>query len=113
MHAVEANEAQLSISSERHGRVVHLYLTGDLDMATTPVLEEWLSDAEANENSAIVVDLEHVTFLDTSGLHSFIRASQRASRTGRDFSIARPTPVVRRILGVTDTTYLLDAKATD
>ena len=89
----------------RHG--TYLRLSGELDMATSPFLETWLHGAECNGNNAIVVDLEHVTFMDTSGLHAFLRAAERAGGIGRDFAIVKAPAVVRRLLQITGTTHLL------
>jgi anti-anti-sigma factor len=104
-----ANQEYLAVSSEQLGNAVHLHLRGDLDMVTSPVLEDWLSAAERHGVSEIVVDLEHVTFMDTSGLHAFLRAAERASRGGREFAIVKALPQVRRVFELTDTTRLFGA----
>lgn len=101
----------LSATSEQRGHASHLRLFGEIDMATAPVLEGWLQTAESNGNTAIVADLEEVTFMDASGLRAFLRAAERASRRGRTFSIVRAPACVQRILQVTETTHLLAADA--
>lgn len=109
MDAVGANREILSVASEQRGHTAHLRLSGELDIATSPVLERWLQGAESNGNSAIVLDVEHVTFVDASGIHSFLGAAQRASRSGRTFAIVKAPAVVRRVLHITRTTHLLGA----
>jgi anti-sigma B factor antagonist len=102
-----AKQDLFSVHGEQRGRTVHLRLSGELDMATSPVLEEWLSNAMLNGNVEIVVDLEDVTFMDGSALHAFLRAADRANRSGRSLGIVRASDVVRRVLQVTRTTHLL------
>ena len=96
-----------SVRGELRGHGTYLRLSGELDMATSPFLETWLQGAECNGNNAIVVDLEKVTFMDTSGLHAFLRASERAGGRGRDFVVVKAPAVVRRLLQITGTTHLL------
>jgi anti-anti-sigma factor len=109
MQAAGAEQGSFIVCSEQRDHAAHLRLSGELDMATASVLEQWLSRAESNGNTAIVLDLEHVTFMDSSGLHSFVRAAERARRSGRTFEIVKVPAPVRRVLQITETTYLLDA----
>lgn len=107
MPAAEVNEELFNVFSEHRDRVAYLQLSGELDIATSPVLEGWFSHAESNGNTGVVVDLEHLTFMDASGLHSFLRAAERASHSGRDFAIVNASHAVVRILEITGTTHLL------
>lgn len=113
MPAIGANQEVFSVRSEQYGHAAHLLLGGELDMATSPLLERSLEGAESNGNTSIVLDLEHVTFMDANGVHSFLRASDRASRSGRRFTIVNAPAVVRRLLQITRTTYLLGSDAPD
>lgn len=100
-----------SVTSEQHGPAAHLRPFGEIDMATAPVLEGWLQAAESNGNTAIVVDLEQVTFMDTSGVRVFLDAAHRATGSGRTFAMIKAPAIVKRILQVTGTTHLLAAEA--
>jgi anti-sigma B factor antagonist len=101
------NQGLFKVSSEQRGHAAHLCLSGELDLATSPILERSLQGAESNGNIAIVVDLEQVTFMDVSGLRAFLGAAERASGSGRTFSMVKAPAVVRRVLQITRTTYLL------
>lgn len=100
-----------NVVSEQCGHATHLRILGEIDMATAPVLEGCLQEVESNGGTAIVVDLEQVTFMDCSGLRPFLEAAQRASRSGRTFAITRAPAAVRRVLQITGTTHLLAAVA--
>jgi anti-anti-sigma factor len=104
------DEGSLQVLIDQRGHVTHLRLSGELDMATSPLLEERLHGAEANGNTSIVLDLVDVTFMDVSGLHAFIAAAERAARRGSTFAIVKAPRVVRRLLQLTGTTDLLGAE---
>jgi len=52
---------------ERDGTVI-LVVAGEIDLATAPLFEEKLIAAEATEAAAVIVDLERVSFMDSTGL---------------------------------------------
>lgn len=54
------------------GEVVRLSLTGELDIATTPVLEEALTRLRA-VRSPVRLDLSGLEFIDSTGLHLLVR----------------------------------------
>lgn len=106
-----AKQGLFNVRGELRGRGTYLRLSGELDAATSPFLETWLRGAECNGNNPIVVDLEHVTFMDTSGIHAFLRAAERAGRNGRAFAMVKTPGVVQRLLQITATTHLLGSDA--
>jgi anti-sigma B factor antagonist len=112
MQNVRARDGSFSVRREQRGsQALYLRLAGELDMSTTPLLEPCLQEAVSNGSSEIVVDLDGLTFMDSSALHSFLSAAQQANRTGRSFAIVRAPTLVRRILEVTQTCHLLGAAA--
>lgn len=98
-----------SVQDERRGDELYIRISGELDIATSHCIERALSEAEEAAIPAIAVDLGRVTFIDASTLGVFLRAADRATRTGRSFAIVHPSDVVTRVLDVTDTNYLLAA----
>lgn len=110
MQALRANWEPLTVHSEQQGQAVHLHVSGELDMATSPLLERWLLRADREGNSEIVVDLENVTFMDGSSLRTILSAADRARRNGRTFAIVNAPAMVRRVLQITGTTYLLGTR---
>lgn len=99
----------LNVSGEQRGHAAHLHVFGEIDLATAPILEGWLQAAERNDTTAIVVDLEHVTFIDASGLRAFLRAAQRANQAGRTLELTNAPAIVLRVLQLTGCTHLLAA----
>ena len=59
-----------------------LHVRGEVDMFTAPLLHEWLGTHLGKVAPHVVVDLEGVQFLDSSGLHALVSAAWRAKETG-------------------------------
>lgn len=98
-----------SVTSNQSGHTAHLRVFGEIDIATAPILERSLHAAESNGDTAIVIDLEQVSFMDASGLRVFLGAARRASQGGRTLAITRAPARVQRVFRITGTTHLLAA----
>jgi len=109
MHPADQIPQPFTVHLEQRGPLARLFLTGELDDATTPILERSLREIERDPTTGLIIDLSGLTFLDSSGLLLLLRASERAGQAGRAFGIVDPRPNVRRILRVTGTTHLLEA----
>lgn len=83
-----------------------LKVSGEVDIQTSPILDEHLKRAQAEGVSSIVVDLGEVTFLDSTGLSVLIAGLKRCQSAGGNMRLVAPRPNVRRVLEVTG---LLDA----
>jgi len=64
----------------RDGSLV-LVVRGELDIATSPQLDEALARARGTNAASIVVELGAVSFIDSSGLHVLIKHAR--SENGR------------------------------
>ena len=76
------------------GNIV-VYLSGDIDVSNTERLETEIAGAVLDADS-IVVDLEAVEFLDSSGLRLLKRLSVRATEANASFVVVAPTSIVAR-----------------
>lgn len=77
---------------------------GDLDMTTATGLRSELSAAIADETAtAVVVTLEQVRFVDSTGLNALIAAHVEAQARGVDFGLRRPPSQLQRLLAITQT----------
>ena len=87
--------AQFSISVD--GATTVVVARGELDLACRDALRDVLSDV----SGAVVVDLENVTFLDSSCIGVLAGAAQRLHDHHGDLRIRRPADVPRRALEIT------------
>ena len=88
--------------------VARVALRGELDMATAPALEHHLEPFANDGVSAILLDLRELTFIDSSGLHALVRASERARVNGHRLILIGTRPSARRLFELTGTEHLLD-----
>jgi anti-sigma B factor antagonist len=72
-------------------------LQGELDMATADGLADWLVEISG---STVVVDLCHLTFMDSSGITALVMARNRMTESGDTLIVTRPHPIVKRALEV-------------
>ena len=86
---------QFSISVD--GATTVVVARGELDLACRDSLRGALSDL----SGAVVVDLEDVTFLDSSCIGVLAGAAQRLRDDHGDLRIRRPADVPRRALEIT------------
>jgi anti-anti-sigma factor len=92
----------LEVTTEKHRMQTRIVLTGELDIASSKVLEEQLAAVETNSPEALVLDLRRVDFIDSTGLRALIAADERARAAGRRLVIARGPGAVERLLTVTE-----------
>ena len=78
-----------------------LIVVGELSLAEAPILERHLAEALSTATSTIVVDLEGVEFIDSTGLSVLVRAQQQASERGVEFGVRNPRAQAHRLLSLT------------
>ncbi len=91
----------------RDGRAVHIAPCGELDIATTPELEQALTDATADAAETIVLDLRELSFMDSTGLRALAQANSRADERGVALSIIRGARQIERVLEISGLGALL------
>jgi anti-sigma B factor antagonist len=69
---------ELDIKSQRQGDACTLVLDGEVDVYTAPRLKEELVSLIQGGCTHVVVDLEKVAFIDSSGLGALVSALRRA-----------------------------------
>ena len=92
------------------GATTKIALSGELDLETVPILEEYLVRVESDGARAIVVDLQELTFIGTVGLRAFLAARARAEANGRQLLLVGANPPVRRVFELTGKESLLDGE---
>jgi anti-sigma B factor antagonist len=94
------NVAAMSVgwdSTERtDGYLVQL--TGELDISSAASVESRLMELETRAPERLFLDLQKVSFIDSTGLSMIINADGRARKDGRRLTIVSGEGVPRRIL---------------
>lgn len=91
----------LTITVRPEGDDVVLALAGEVDLSTVGTLRDCLEHATSGPWPSVVVDLEAVTFFDSTGLATLAAANRTLCEGGRGFGLRKPTDAVHRVLEVT------------
>ncbi len=83
------------------GDVAILTVSGDLDLASCIKLAPELNAALRSAARAILIDLEAVSLVDSSGIALLLNAFRHLEHTGRRLAIACPMGSPRRTFEVT------------
>lgn len=76
-------------------------VSGEIDVHSAPGLRERLGAAMTGDVDRVVVDLEQVTFLDSTGLGVLVAAHKALRAAGHGFALVCSTPRVLRIIEIT------------
>jgi anti-anti-sigma factor len=90
--------------------VLHVALSGELDLTNARELENRIGELTAGDGSLVVLDLNRVVFIDSAALHVLFRTARRG-RTG--IVISRTAPVARtvEIVGLSEATVVGESLA--
>lgn len=88
---------QIDVTTDPRGTVITV--SGELDVASSPVLERTL--ARLQDVGLVVVDLRGVTFIDSTGLGVLVKAHQLAQERGHRLGLVRGGGQVDRLLKLT------------
>ncbi len=86
--------------SDRDGWAV-VAVQGEVDVATAPRLREQLIDLVSNGGTRIVVDLERVDFIDSTGLGVLIGARKRVRTHDGDVKLVCTEPRIVKVFEIT------------
>jgi anti-sigma B factor antagonist len=89
--------------SEQNGHAV-LAVSGEVDVATVPRLREQLHALVAEGNRRIIVDLDGVDFLESTGLGVLVGALKRVRSNDGDLYLVCTQPRIRKVFEVTGLT---------
>ncbi|MCW3020144.1 MAG: anti-sigma factor antagonist [Solirubrobacterales bacterium] len=105
---------QLQIEVRHDGGRAVLALVGELDMASADRLQQAIADDALHADTSVVLDLEGLQFIDSTGLRVILRALERCRGRGQEFAITRGSPQVQRLLSITGVaTHLPTISSTD
>jgi anti-sigma B factor antagonist len=101
---------RVEVHSEAQATVIAV--SGELDLASSPALQEELDRVYGSESDLLIIDLRDLDFMDSTGLSVLVRAHQRAEQEGRRLAMVKGPQQVQRLLsltGVADRLTLVDA----
>ena len=93
--------APFEVRSEFETDTARLTVVGELDIATTPQLEEAARAPIARGVHELTIDLRKLSFMDSSGLRLLIILRDRASSEGWTLRLLKPAGPALTILTLT------------
>jgi anti-sigma B factor antagonist len=78
-----------------------LSLYGELDLASAPLLEQELQDVDLAARGTVVLDLQELEFIDSTGLRTILASQERVRELGGVFAVTRGSAQVQRLLAIT------------
>jgi len=94
----EVADLELELRATDNGTTV--VVRGEIDMATAPQLRDLLNRLVHDGGDSIVLECEHLDFLDSSGIGVLVATTKRLV-DGRTITIEAPQPHVRKVLELT------------
>lgn len=87
-----------------------LLVEGDLDVATSPPLQQAIDKLLGDGFRTVVVDLGALEFIDSAGLGVLVGSLRRARERGGDVVLANLEPPALRVFEVTGLTKLFELR---
>jgi anti-sigma B factor antagonist len=104
-------QSHFRVEVHSEDRATVIAVSGELDLASSPALQEELDRVSA-DSELLIIDLRELDFMDSTGLSVLVRAHQRAEEQGRRLAMVKGPQQVQRLLsltGVADRLTLVDA----
>ncbi len=93
----------------RQDTTVVVRIVGEVDVAASPMLREALVELiDGQGNLSIKLDLEHMTFIDSTGIGVLIGALRTLRRKGGTLTLTNPRPSTVRVLEIAGLTEIFD-----
>lgn len=104
--------SDFSVGVRSEHRAAILVASGELDLASAPVLQAHLERAWQSGAGQVIVDLRDVEFMDSTGLHEIISAHRHAQESGLAFGVVDGREQVHKLLSLTGMLDALSVAAT-
>lgn len=92
---------QVTVTTSQHGGVFVLALGGDIDVASAVTMRDALDRVIAAGHHRVVLDLNEVRFLDSTGLGVMVGRLKAVRDLGGDLHLACTSPRILRVLSIT------------
>ena len=101
-------QGSLSLSEREDAGTVVLTVGGELDVAAAPSLSDKLNELIRLKHGDVVVDLQRVSFVDSTGLAVLLNALRRLTRARRRMGVVIGDGAVKRAFDVTRLHWTFD-----
>lgn len=99
-----AHDQNTSVVLERDPHGMTARVVGELDLLTGSQLTAVLTRIDGNNPGRLLLDLDAVEFVDSSGLAAILLAQRAAEQHGHEFTIRYSSPQIGRLFELTGMT---------
>lgn len=92
---------RLTITTEVDDQVARLALEGELDLASAGQVESHLASLDQQSLKRIVIDLDGLAFIDSTGLRTLIQADARTRERGCELWLRPGDESIQRVFELT------------
>lgn len=92
----------LGLSSRVEGNKTVVAISGELDVFTAPKLDEMLAESIEAGRINLILDLTDVTFLDSTGLGTMVKALKRARERGGSLKVVATAERITKVFKITE-----------
>lgn len=104
---------QLEITEHHEPTRIVLCLEGELDILTAPRFGARMEELVHREAGEVHIDLRHLRFIDSAGLHVLLNAQRRLIRRGRPLRISCVAGAVLRAMELARLVETLGVEVTE
>ncbi len=104
---------EIDVSSRPAGPAQLIDVNGEIDLYTSNVVQDCLETLIDQGHSRLIVDLDGVSYLDSTGLGLLMKAALKLQETGGRLAILCANTKVLRVLGLLGLTESLPVYATE
>ena len=90
----------MKINEKRQDGVWIVEVSGEVDFHSSPDLREKLGKVADSQAEKVVINLKNVSYIDSSGLATFVEALQKIKRYKGKFVLAELAPAVRSVFEI-------------
>jgi len=102
----------MEIATQDQKHVSVMSVTGRVDSATAPDLENALKKLVEADKTQIVLDLKNVEYMSSAGLRAMVSTLKAVKRVNGDLRLANPSPRVEEVLRLAGLTSIFSIHPT-
>jgi anti-sigma B factor antagonist len=100
-NATERQRPGLQIEVRRDGDAFVIALAGEFDLTSRPEFDQALDEAERSDADRILIDLDQLQFIDSTGLQGLLAAKRRSAMRPDRLRVTRGTGFVADMFRLT------------
>ncbi len=95
-------------TKEINNNIMGINIEGEIDVYTSPKVKEALNDLIQKGNNNIIVNLEGVSYIDSTGLGVLIGALKRVKENNGDIKLVCTNLQIKKIFDITGLVKIFD-----